>query len=150
MARNYKQGFYKPKHPEKYRGNVDSIIYRSGWELNCFKQWDNNPRILKWSSEEVIIPYTSPLDNKRHRYFMDGWIRYRNKEGVIEEALVEIKPFDQTKPPKPQKRITNKYKEKVQTYLVNKAKWDATIDLCSKNKTKFVILTEQGLVNWNK
>lgn len=149
MARKYKQGFYKPTNPQKYKGKVDSIIYRSGWELACFKQWDSNPRILAWSSEEVVIPYISPLDNKQHRYFIDAKLRYRNRKGNIEEAMIEIKPYDQCRPPKQQKRITAQYKEKVRAYLVNKAKWDKTIKVCQASKMKFVLLTERGSYGWD-
>ena len=39
---------------------------------------DNNPNILEWGSEEIIIPYKSPFLKKVHRYFPDFFIKYKN------------------------------------------------------------------------
>ena len=41
---------------------------------------DLNPDVLKWGSEETVIPYVSPLDNKIHRYFVDFYIQVRTQE----------------------------------------------------------------------
>jgi hypothetical protein len=57
---------------------------------------DGNDSILRWSSEEIIIPYRSPIDGKVHRYFPDFWVK--TSQG---ETLIEIKSKIQTKPPKP-------------------------------------------------
>ncbi len=63
------QGRYKPKNPNKYKGNPSNIIYRSSWELTVFRYLDNNPAIIKWSSEEFFVPYRHPLDNKNTQIF---------------------------------------------------------------------------------
>ena len=57
-------GFFRPKNPAKYSGDYKNIIYRSLWERNVFRWCDENPQILKWVSEEVVIPYYYPLDKK--------------------------------------------------------------------------------------
>lgn len=145
MARNYKQGFFKPVNESKYKGNVDAIVYRSGWELNAFTAWDRNDNVLRWSSEEVIVPYRSPVDGQMHRYFIDAWIQYKTKSGEVKETLIEIKPYEQTQPPKKQKRITQQYKDKVFTYLVNQAKWKAAKRFAQKRGIDFGILTEKGM-----
>ena len=36
----------------------------------------------KWSSEEIVIPYRSPIDKKVHRYFPDFWIQLLNSKGI--------------------------------------------------------------------
>lgn len=148
MARKYHQGLFQPKNPEKYRGDSKNIVFRSSWELNYFRKLDTNPNIIQWGSEEVVIPYISPLDGEYHRYFMDIWMKYRDRNGEIKQGLIEIKPYDQTQPPKKQKRKTKQYIEKVKTYAVNKAKWDATKKFCQKNKLKFAIMTEKGPINY--
>ena len=61
---------------------------------------DHTESVIKWSSEEVIIPYRSPIDGKRHRYFPDFWLRVLDGDGQIKETLIEIKPKAQTRPPK--------------------------------------------------
>ena len=55
---------------------------------------DNNPNILEWGSEEIIIPYKSPLDKKVHRYFPDFFIKYKNSSGKIIREIIEVKPKD--------------------------------------------------------
>ena len=91
-----KKGYYKPKNISKYRGDYRNIFHRSGLELKFMRYLDGNDSILKWSSEEIIIPYRSPIDGKVHRYFPDFWVK--TSQG---ETLIEIKPKIQTKPPKP-------------------------------------------------
>ena len=94
MRKRYK-GKFKVKNSQKYKGNPSNIIYRSLMELRFMKHCDSNDKILKWSSEEIAIPYISPIDNKRHRYFPDFLIQ--TKKGW---TLVEVKPSIETKPPK--------------------------------------------------
>ena len=51
------KGKYKPKYRSKYKGDPTKIIYRSLWERRFMVYCDENPNIIKWASEEVIIPY---------------------------------------------------------------------------------------------
>jgi hypothetical protein len=140
----YIQGKWKPLNESKYRGDYNSIIYRSSWERTAFNWLDKSPDIVEWNSEEVIIPYRSPVDGRMHRYFVDLWIKKKN--GSI--FLAEIKPLAQTKPPKIPKsgRKTRAYANAVSTFLVNKAKWNTAIDYCNKKGWKFIILTEKTLM----
>ena len=61
------KGFFKPKNPQKYRGDPTNIIYRSGWELKLMLYLDEHKDVVNWGSEELIIPYRSPIDGKVHR-----------------------------------------------------------------------------------
>ena len=74
MKKTY-SGSWKPKHPEKYNGNVDMIHYRSLWERNAFRHLDTAGWVKWWQSEETVIPYICATDNKPHRYFVDLTIR---------------------------------------------------------------------------
>ena len=65
------QGRFKPKNSAKYVGDPTNIIYRSSYELKFMKWCDINDNITEWGSEEVAIPYRSPIDNRIHRYFPD-------------------------------------------------------------------------------
>jgi hypothetical protein len=107
--------------------------------------FDKNENILKWGSEEVVIPYRSPLDNRIHRYFVDFVIKVRTASGNTETHLIEVKPFRQTKPPEKQKRKTRRYLNEVTTYLVNEAKWKAAEEYCEDRLWKFQIITENEL-----
>jgi hypothetical protein len=139
------QGRYHADHPQKYRGDVKNIIYRSSWELKFMKYCDTNDNILEWGSEELYIPYISPLDGKRHRYFPDFYIKVRTKAGKIKKYLVEVKPKYQVEGPKVQQRKTKQYLNEIATYAVNQAKWQAAKEFCHDHQWEFIILTEQEL-----
>lgn len=139
------RGKFKPKNPQKYKGDPTNIIYRSLWERNCMRYFDDNVNILKWSSEEVIVPYKSPIDGRWHRYFPDFLIRVRNKQGQLETIMIEVKPLKETKEPEIRKKLTKKYLIEVKTWSINKRKWQAAIEFCKDRKWKFMIITEKEL-----
>ena len=145
------KGKFKPKNRTKYKGDPDKIIYRSLWELRFMRYLDSTPSILKWSSEEVIVPYRSPIDGRRHRYFPDFWIRVKTSDGSVKESLIEIKPKAQCSPPKgPPKdnRKKRRYIREVKTWGVNEAKWKAAAAYCKDRNWKFQILTEDNLTKY--
>jgi hypothetical protein len=112
------------------------------------KYLDDNVNVLQWASEEIIIPYKSPLDGKWHRYFPDFVIKMRNKDGSILIKMIEIKPRSQSIPPKPNRsgsKPTKKFLREVATYGINMAKWHAAKDYCDDRKWEFVVLTERDL-----
>lgn len=140
--REYLQGKYKPSNPEKYRGDVCNIIYRSSWERKFLYYCDMNKNIIEYSSEEVVIPYRSPVDNRYHRYFVDFYIKYKDNNGKIKKALIEIKPYKQTVEPQPKKRKTKGYIYEVVEYAKNQAKWEAAKEWCLDHGYEFKVLTE--------
>jgi hypothetical protein len=139
------KGPFQPKNPAKYKGDPTKIIYRSRWELMVMQRLDSHPDVLQWSSEEVVIPYVSPIDNRYHRYFMDFYMKRKNKQGKIEEILIEVKPLAQTKPPTVQNKPTKRYITEVQTWGVNSAKWEAAREYCKNRGWQFQIITEKEL-----
>lgn len=141
----FHQGLFTPQHPEKYVGDIGKIVYRSGWEKKFMIWCDRNPSVLKWGSEEFIIPYVSPLDHRVHRYFPDFILMFKHRDGSVKKVVVEIKPEKQTKMPEPQKRNTKHYLNEIATYAVNKAKWEAATKWCADNNLEFHVLTEKHL-----
>lgn len=139
------QGRFKPKNPQKYKGDPSNIIYRSGWELKLMLRLDEDRQIVSWASEEMAIPYRSPIDNRIHRYFPDFIVHKINSEGKKETIVIEIKPSRQTKPPVKKERITKAYITEVKTWGVNEAKWKAATEYCKDRGWKFVIFTEKEL-----
>tara|TARA_B100000287_G_scaffold135224_1_gene127222 strand:+ start:10515 stop:10937 length:423 start_codon:yes stop_codon:yes gene_type:complete len=136
----YKQGKYIPRLPKKYKGDYRNIVYRSSWEYK-FMQWcDNTPSVVEWGSEEIAIPYISPVDGKRHKYYPDFYVKVGNKK-----YMVEVKPTRQTKEPRTQKKITKRYVTEVVTYSVNKAKWKAAEEFCKDYGWEFMLITEKEL-----
>lgn len=139
------KGRFKPRNPQKYMGDPTNIIYRSGWELKLMMYLDKHPDVLEWGSEELIIPYRSPIDGKIHRYFPDFLVKRINRNGIKETLLIEVKPEYQTVPPKKQNRITPRYLNEVKTWGVNEAKWKAASEFCKDRGWKFEIMTERHL-----
>jgi TnsA endonuclease N terminal len=138
------QGIFNPKNKEKYKGNVKQIVYRSFWELKFMQYLDRHHDVIEWNSEEKIIPYKSPIDGKYHRYFPDFFVKRKNKDGIVEHLLIEIKPEYQTKPPL-RKGNEKRYINEVMTWGINEAKWKAAKEYCEDKKYKFIILTEKHL-----
>ena len=135
-------GKFIPTNIAKYRGDVKKIVYRSLWERRFMVYCDNTSAILEWGSEEVIIPYVSPLDGRRHRYFPDFYIKVRQRDKTIKKMIIEVKPKIQCGPPKTPKRRTKRYINEVRTWGVNEAKWNAAIEWCNDRGMEFKILTE--------
>lgn len=139
------KGYFRPKNPSKYKGDPKNIIYRSSWELKLMSYLDGHPDVIEWSSEEIIVPYRSPIDGKPHRYFPDFWVKKRTADGKVEVALIEVKPLKETMAPKPQTKITKRYLREVATWGVNQAKWAAAEAYCADRNWKFVKMTERNL-----
>ena len=138
------KGKYKPSYPKKYKGDPTNIVYRSLWELKFMNYCDKNENVLEWSSEEIALPYKSPLDNRIHRYFPDFYIKV--KEGnKIQKYLIEIKPKKQVREPKIQTKKTKSYIYEVTEYAKNQAKWKSAQEFCEDRQWKFKIITEDEL-----
>jgi hypothetical protein len=139
------KGKYQPSYPKKYKGDPTNIIYRSLWERKFMVYCDNNQNILEWGSEEIVVPYRSPLDNRYHRYFPDFYIKVRESSGKIKKMIIEIKPQRQCVEPKVQKRKTKAYIYEVVEYAKNQAKWKAAEEWCLDRGYEFKVLTESDL-----
>ena len=144
MTRNFHQGIFNPKHPEKYAGNFKNIIYRSSWELKFFHYLDNREDVIYWSSEELAIPYFNPIDQKIHRYFPDIIFKVKTTDGNESVFMVEIKPYKQTLEPI-KKRNTKTFITESVTYAINQSKWKAADKFCSERGWTFKIITEKDL-----
>jgi hypothetical protein len=133
-----------PRHPEKYIGDVNNIIARSSWEVKMFNWCDVNPQVIKWVSEELQIPYISPVDNRLHRYHPDIIMEIEDNNKIITRYVAEIKPLKETMAPVTTRKTKQLY-EATKTFAVNSAKWAAAEEWCKKNNMIFIILTEKEL-----
>lgn len=138
-------GRFIPKNPKKYIGDSNNIVYRSSWECRVMNWLDQNDDIISWASEELIIPYLSPVDNRYHRYFPDFLVKVKTRTGQVKTMLLEVKPKKQTVEPERRKRVTKQYVSEVMTYGVNQAKWKAANEYCLDRGWEFKILTEEHL-----
>ena len=136
------KGKFSPRNPQKYLGDYKNIIYRSTWECKVMAWLDKRPDVIAWSSEEMCIPYLSPVDGKMHRYFPDFIVKVKQEStGQVVTLMIEVKPDKQSRPPQKKSRITKQYIQEVVTWGVNQAKWKAAIEYCKDRKWEFMVMT---------
>ena len=143
-VRSYK-GIFTPKHPKKYIGDVNKIVFRSLWEKQVMEYLDNNANVIAYGSEELVIPYLSPVDGKVHRYFPDFIVKMKDSQGNVKIKIIEVKPKKQTMMPEG-KTMTKRLMEEMATYAVNHAKFEAANKFCKEKGWEFVVVTEDFLV----
>ena len=136
------KGRFIPKNPQKYAGDVSNIIWRSTWERQVMNWLDSSDNVVYWSSEELVIKYYSPVDNKIHRYFPDFIVKIKKRDGKVMTHVIEVKPEYQTKQPT-QKKKTKRFIEESITYVVNQSKWKAAEEFCKDRGWVFQVLTEK-------
>ena len=139
------QGKFRPRNPEKYKGDPSNIVYRSSWE-KIFMNWaDRNDKIVSWQSEEKALWYNDPVTKKKRRYFPDFIIMFE-RDGKMITEMIEVKPKAQVDGPNPNpKRRTAAWMRSVQTYLTNMAKWEAAAKVCEDRGWNFRLVTEKDL-----
>lgn len=143
------RGRFRPKRPEKYKGDPTNIIYRSSWELKLMRKFDEHPDIIEWQSEEVAIPYMNPVKGKPSRYYPDFIIKKKVTEDKYQIIMIEVKPKKQTSAPDisgkyktPTGRVSRRFINEAATYAVNEAKWKAAQRFCQERGWVFTIMTE--------
>lgn len=139
--KKFYSGKYKVANPEKYKGDIKNVVYRSMWERQVFKFLDSNASVIAWSSEEIRIPYICKTDNRAHLYHVDILVKFANNATY----LIEIKPKWETLPPPIPKRQTKRYREACMTYLKNMSKWEAAHEWAKKKGIIFEVWTEDTL-----
>jgi hypothetical protein len=155
---NAKTGLYKVINKNKVKKPIDNhmksfiiennnvfLEYKSSLELKAIRYCDFNKYITSFALEPFAIKYIKPTDGKQHRYYIDLFIEFKTGD----KFLVEIKSKGETVPPKKPKKKTEKsimnYQKALQTFAVNRAKWDAAKKFAESNQMKFIILTEDEL-----
>lgn len=151
------KGIFRPKNVSKYRGDPSNIVFRSSWEFTCMSRFDNNPNVLEWSSEEVVIPYRTVLDEaaevknrshrkKWHRYFVDFAVKVKDRSGTVHKYLIEVKPLKETVEPKRSDfKSERSFRKAERTWIINKAKWKAAKEWAEDRGMKFKIFTEKNI-----
>jgi len=144
-GKKWHQGQFFPQKKNKYKGKYP-VIYRSSWELEWMRFCDMNSNILYWASESMVVLYEDKTrQNTKHRYFVDFNMIIKDSHGNIKKYFIEVKPFNQTQPPK--NKRAKSYKDSCLTYIRNICKWKAAVKEAKKYGGEFKILTEQGLID---
>lgn len=76
---------------------------------------------------------------------MDFKIQIKNKHGIIQTYLIEIKPKVQCSPPKYTGRQTKRYLTECMTYVKNQSKWEAAKLYALQRGWEFMVFTEEHL-----
>lgn len=146
-----RQGYFTPKNPEKYRGDLTKIIYRSSWEFKFLEYCDNHSRVIEYASEPHGIPYFNPILKKVSTYWIDCYMSTRNQDDSVTKWLIEIKPNKYLSPPEAPTRLTEKqtlnYARHAKMYIINDAKFKAARAYAAEKGMKFGIITENFLFN---
>ena len=145
------KGKFSPKHPEKYRGDPEEIVYRSSWEYDMMVYFDKRDEILWWSSEEKCLWYYDPVTKKNRRYFPDFIIHFKDRNGIHKTQMLEVKPQHQVDgPPVNPKRRTKGWVNAVKTYITNQAKWENAAKICEDRGWDFRLITEDTVKKWKR
>ena len=164
----YNQGNYIPKYPEKLikLNNEGGIYFRSGLEKKIMVWMDMNVNIIQWGAECLEIPYQlTHFDKgdakiKNHRYFPDFYYKIKKSSGIIEEVVMEAKPYkdyenviklDEGRLSVPEnglKKLKN-FEYDLKEASRNREKWNAMIAWCNKKGIKFIVVTEKHLQKLN-
>lgn len=138
------QGYYSPKNPHKYIGDITKIVFRSSWEFKFLRFCDDEPNILRYSSEPIAIPYYNPIDHKVHRYYVDFFIEQKLDGTRVQRWLVEVKPLRHFQMPKKPKKESLKslenYMGAVKRYIVNIEKFKAAKNFAKKQSIMFGVV----------
>lgn len=101
--------------------------YRSSWELLYMKFLDEDPHVVSYKYEQVIVPYISNVNSGMiKRYYPDFLVEYDDGRSV----LVEIKPTN---------KLTNRL---VMKKLVAAEQW------CKEHNATLDVVTEVELKGW--
>lgn len=155
------------KFPEKYLREDHKLTARSGLEITYFNKFDRNKNIIEWNSESIAIPYNKPtfdgygkiIGCERKNYMVDVYIKIMNN-GIVQEILGEIKPYDQLFKPEEPKRKTTKsqknYINKKCTWMINMAKWEMAEKFVENIRKRynrnihFMLFTEDRIIYYNE
>ena len=136
---------YTVKNPEKYVGDINSVISRSSWETKFMRWCDMNKSVELWGSEIQAIQYYSQVDMKMRRYFPDFFIKVKMKDCSIKDFIIEIKPYSQTKLPIKGRKRQSTFLTESMTWQVNQDKWKAAKEWARLHNFEFLVFTEYEL-----
>ena len=148
----WRQGYFTPKHPEKYIGTLP-VKFKSGIEQRTMSFMDLNDNVITWSYEPYSISYSKPIlkDNQIHMETRQYWIDFvcdikDKNSGEVKKYMIEVKTRKETEPPQQLKKVTFKNKQRLMneqlTFAVNKSKWLAADAFCKSKGMIFTILTD--------
>lgn len=134
---------YFPANATKYKGTTP-IILRSGLEVSFARYLDKHQQCIEWGSESDVVGYYDPISKKQRKYYIDFYAIMKTKSG-IQKFLVEVKPYVQTIEPVLGRKSERTFKLAKDTFVTNKAKWDAANKFANANNMQFIVITDKDI-----
>jgi len=144
-TKQHKKGFFVPRNPHKYIGDLNNIVFRSSWEETYMQFLDNNMQVKRWGSEIISIPYIKPTTGRVHKYFPDFYVEYENRNGELLKEVIEVKPLKQIKKPTVRGKSKKTQLYESLTWAINMSKWKSAQLFCDKYGFKFKIMSERDI-----
>lgn len=144
-VRNYLKGNYEIINRDKYKGDPAKCQYRSSYELQVWKWCDRSDAVLEWSVESIVVPYFDPIKQKKRRYVVDLWMKFKDRHGDVHTELVEIKPMNQCIQPRKGNKSEKTFITETATYVTNMAKWEAATLYAKERNWGFRKITEESI-----
>jgi hypothetical protein len=143
---SHSTGTFTPSNMLKYSGK-GLPTFRSSWELKFMRWCDLNSNIIRWGSENLVIPYKDPTRGlSTHRYYVDFFIETRCRNNEVKKYVIEIKPYSQViQPQKTYRSSDSAFQERIQLYMRNLSKWKAANEFAKARGFEFKIITEKEL-----
>jgi hypothetical protein len=101
--------------------------------------FDNNPAVIAWASESVVIPYIDPLTGHKKNYIPDFLVVYQDRKGQNHAEIVEVKPSKEAS-------LTEAKSIRDKALVArNQAKWRAATAFCKGAGMSFRVVTENQI-----
>ena len=147
---NTLKGHYLPEHPEKVMTRQGELpAFKSKLEWKMMRYCDLTPAVVKWCYEPpfAVVPYYDKGAKKNRHYYVDFvlWVKDPKAPGGVRQVWIEIKPYDQTIPPKVKQRVSESQVFTIKTYITNQCKWEAARRYCTAHGFDFIVVTEKEL-----
>ena len=88
FTKTYK-GFFKPKYPQKYKGNAGNIIFRSSWERQVMKWLDIKMEIIRESELKITSASTQRLVDVCKKIGADTYVSGSGGRQYMDESIFE-------------------------------------------------------------
>ena len=115
--------------------------------------FDKNPNVIRWGSENVIIPYIHPIKSLKYgkdtiaRYFVDFFVEMSNKQCFLIEVKPEKQKLEVLKEARKKgvRESQKSYIYRMQQKMINTRKWESAEKYCISKGWKFMVLTEKDI-----
>lgn len=148
----WKKGRFDVSNSKKYVvSESGECVYRSSYEWRFMRWCEDNPNVIKWSSEPFSIKYQDLGDlGKVRNYWIDFVVEMENGD----KLWIEVKPLSDVNGVNRFKKLYESYERPYDKVMVakqfpreakNYSKWVHAMAKAQEHGAKFQIITEKFL-----